>query len=98
MKSPSNCLSLKEIRQLIDLIDSQIIALLGMRYEYVKEVIKYKEPTEESIQAKERFDNVIATRREMAEKAGLDPDVIENIYRCLMGYFINEELKLIKNK
>jgi isochorismate pyruvate lyase len=98
MKTPSRCVSLNEIRQAIDLIDSQIISLMGMRYEYVKEVVRYKEPTKEGILAKERFDNVISTRREMAEKAGLDPDVIEKVYRCLLEYFISEEHKLLKNK
>ena len=83
---------------MIDSIDREIIELLGKRYSYVKEIIRFKEPTEESIVARERFDEVLSSRRRLAEKAGLDPDIIEKIYRDLMTHFINEELKLIRNK
>ncbi len=98
MKLPSHCKSIEEIRKAIDTIDKEVIDLLGKRYSYVKEVIRFKEPTEESIKARERFDSVIASRRKMAKEAGLDPDVIERIYRNLLNHFISEERKLIRNK
>jgi isochorismate pyruvate lyase len=98
MKQPGKCESIEEIRGMIDNIDREIIELLGKRYGYVKEIIRFKEPTEESIVARERFDEVLSSRRRLAEKAGLDPDIIEKIYRDLMTHFINEELKLIRNK
>lgn len=98
MKLPGKCESIEEIRGMIDNIDREIIDLLGKRYSYVKEIIRFKEPTEESIVARERFDAVLSSRRKLAEEAGLDPDIIEKIYRDLMTHFINEELKLIRNK
>ena len=96
MKLPGDCNSIDEIRNAIDRIDDEVISLLGRRYGYVKEIIRFKEPTQESIVAKERFDAVIASRREMAKKAGLNPDIIEKIYLELLGHFIDEELKLIR--
>lgn len=98
MNMPSDCKSIEEVREAIDKLDQKIIALLGERYRYVKEVIRFKEPTETSIVARERFDSVIESRREMAKKEGLDPDIIENIYRDLLNYFISEERKLIGKK
>ena len=98
MKLPSHCKSIEEIRDAIDLIDREIIALLGERYRYVKEVVRFKEPTEESIVAKDRFDSVIESRRKFAIMEELDPDIIEKIYRDLMNHFISEEKKLIGNK
>jgi isochorismate pyruvate lyase len=98
MKLPDKCKSIEEIRGVIDNIDREIIDLLGRRYAYVKEIIRFKEPTEESIVARERFDAVLSSRRELAEEAGLDPDIIEKIYRDLLTHFINEELKMIRNK
>ena len=98
MNTPSDCKSIEEVREAIDKLDQKIIALLGERYEYVKEVIRFKEPNETSIVAKDRFDSVIASRRELAKNEGLDPDVIENIYRDLLNYFISEERKLIGEK
>ena len=35
---------------------------------------------------------MLAQRRQWAENAGLEPDVIEQLYRNLVQYFINAEL------
>lgn len=96
MKQAGDCQSKEEIRFAIDSIDQEVIKLFGRRYEYVKAIIPFKEPTEESILARDRYDAVISSRREMAEREGLDPEVIEKIYRILMDYFITQERKMIK--
>jgi isochorismate pyruvate lyase len=98
MKSANRCTTIEEVRSAIDAIDHELIQLLGKRFQYVKEVIKFKEPTEEGIVAKERFESVIQSRRKLALKYGLDQDLIERIYRELLNYFIAEELKLMKDK
>lgn len=91
-------MSIDEIREAIDTIDQEVIRLLGARYKYVKEVVRFKEPNEESIIARERFNSVIASRRKMAEKEGIDPEIVEKIYRDLLNHFIEIELKLIRDK
>ena len=98
MKQAADCTSIEEVREAIDNLDKQIIALIGERFTYVKEIVRFKEPTEESIVAKNRFDSVISSRRSLAEEHGLDPDMIEKLYRDLLSHFINEELKIIKKK
>ena len=72
MKLPSHCKSIEEVRNVINLIDEEVIALLGKRYRYVKEVTRFKEPSKESVIARERFEFVIKSRRKMAVKKGLD--------------------------
>lgn len=98
MKSANRCSTIEEVRSAIDTIDRELIQLLGKRFQYVKEIIKFKEPTEEGIVARERYESVIRSRRELALRNGLDQDLIERIYRELLNYFIEEELKLIKDK
>ncbi len=98
MKSETKFKSIEEAREAIDKIDLEIIGLLGKRYEFVKEVTRFKEPNEASVVSKNRRDAVIASRREMSKKYGLDPDVIEKIYRLLIDYFISEEMKLLNIK
>ncbi|MFC2136906.1 chorismate mutase [Bacteroidota bacterium] len=94
-KPPYECVNIEEIRDSIDMIDEEILKLLGERYKYVKEIIKYKEPTKDSIIAKKRYDEVIAKRRELAEKFNLSPDIIEKVYKILINYFIQEEISII---
>lgn len=95
-KEPAECTNITEVRNEIDAIDRQIIGLLSKRFEYVKEVVKYKDNTPQSIQADDRRKAVLQCRRQWAEEAGLDPDVIEQLYDKLIQYFIDEEMK-IKN-
>lgn len=96
MKPADRCTTIEEVRKAIDDIDIELIELLGRRYQYVKEIVKFKEPTEEGIIAKDRFESVIQSRRELARINGLDQDFIEKIYRELLEYFIAEQLRLVK--
>jgi isochorismate pyruvate lyase len=91
MKKPENCQNIEEIRTEIDRIDREIIALIGQRFNYVKTAAKFKTNTTD-VKAPERFKSMLEQRRIWAEAENLNPDVIENIYRDLVSYFINEEL------
>lgn len=94
-KKPSECANITDVRNEIDNIDKAIISLLSQRFEYVKEVVKYKDKTNEGIEASDRKATVFRERRQWAEAANLNPDIIEDIYKRLVQYFIEEEKKLI---
>ncbi|MES2159827.1 MAG: isochorismate synthase [Pseudomonadota bacterium] len=91
MKLPKECQSLDDVRTEIDRLDSQIIAALGSRLDYVKAASAFK-ADEKSIPAPERVAAMIPPRRMWAVKAGLDPDFIERIFRELIAWFINEQI------
>lgn len=95
-KLPGECTNINEVRNEIDNIDFDLIKLLSNRFGYVREVVKYKENTNDGIEASDRRAAVIASRRKWAEEAGINPDVIENIYNTLIDYFITEEKILIQ--
>ncbi len=94
MKQPEKCENIQEIRDAIDNIDNEIIKLLGLRFSYVKEVVKYKEKDRDSIIAKKRYNEVLENRRKLAVENGLNPDIIESIYKNLINHFINEEIEI----
>ena len=96
-KQPAGCRSIDEIREQIDLLDQKVIEALGLRFQFVKEVVKYKKPDAASIKAEDRYNKVLAVRRQWAHESGLDPDIIEKVYRTLMDYFISQEMKIITN-
>ncbi|HJX70901.1 MAG TPA: chorismate mutase [Bacteroidales bacterium] len=95
MKPVKDCKNIEEVRRAIDELDKEIISLLGRRFQYVKGIVKFKDKDEESIVARERREAVIRSRRKLAVENGLDPDVIEELYRNLISHFIAEELRLI---
>src|SRR5437763_9581241 len=90
MKTPAECASLEEVRIEIDRIDRAIVALLGEGAGYVHAAARFK-PTEAAVAAPERQAAMLRDRRGWAEEADLDPDVIENLYRDLVAYFIVRE-------
>ena len=96
-KSPSECTSKEEIRHQIDLIDKEIIALFGQRFQYVSEIVKFKTDVE-SVVAEERKNHVIKARGEWAEEHGLDRNAFEQIYRFLVDHNIGKELELLNKR
>lgn len=94
-RMPSECNSKEDIRQQIDSIDREIITLFSQRFQYVKEIVKYKTDAE-SVIAEDRKNEVIRVRGEWAEELGLDKTAFEQIYAILIEYFIKEEMNLLK--
>lgn len=94
-KQPAECTSIDDVRNEIDNIDREIIRLLGQRFGYVKEVVKYKSNDRKSIEACDRRTAVINTRKQWAEEQGLNGEIIGNIYDQLVAYFIEEEVKIV---
>ncbi|MDR7090234.1 isochorismate lyase [Cellvibrio fibrivorans] len=90
--SPEQCISMADIRDEIDLLDSTIIQLIGKRYQYVQAAAKFK-TSETAVRAPERFKAMLLRRREWAQEQGLNPDVIEKLYSDLVNYFIREEME-----
>lgn len=97
MKKPEECQNIEDVRAAIDEIDMKLIDLLAERFLYVKEVVKYKENSLDSIIAHKRREEVINTRKKWATEKGLDPEVIAKLYILLTEYFISEEIKMMKN-
>ena len=96
-KNPSECTCKEDIREQIDRIDREIIALFGLRFQYVSEIVKYKTDVE-SVVAQHRKDHVIKVRGEWAEKHGLDKDTFEQIYRFLVDHNIGKELEMMEKR
>ncbi len=92
MKRPEDCEGIEDVRQAIDALDREIVTLIGRRARYVEAAARFKN-SEQGVRAPERQREMLAQRRRWAEEAGLDPDVIEGIYRTLVSYFVDREMK-----
>ena len=92
VRKPEECRDMQDIRAEIDRIDREVIRLLGQRFAYVQAASQFK-TSATSVRAPERFKAMLAQRRDWAQDAGLDPDVIAGVYRDLVNYFIAEEMK-----
>jgi isochorismate pyruvate lyase len=88
MKDAKDCVNMTEIRTAIDIIDNQIVELIASRSKYVKKAAKDSN----------RVQKVINSKKELAEKYGASPELIEKIYKMMIDFFINEEMKEWKSK
>jgi len=92
MKSPVECSSIEEVRAAIDDIDYEIVKALALRSQYVKAVTRFKK-TKEDVKAPARQAAVISQRRAWAAEEGLDPELVEKLYRMVMDHFVAEEMR-----
>ncbi len=95
MKPPADCRDMIELRAAIDGLDAQLVALLARRAGYIDRAAAIKR--EEGLPARipARVDEVIAKVREHATAEGLDPELIEDLWRKLIDWSIAREARLL---
>jgi len=92
MKKPEQCENIEEIRSEIDIIDNQIVNLISKRAKYVDNAAKFKKD-KVAVRNKKRVALVIESKKKLALKYGISPKLIGDIYKKMIDYFINEEIK-----
>ncbi|MBC3957185.1 chorismate mutase [Pseudomonas triticifolii] len=86
------CTSIEDVRQHIDLLDRDVVALLARRGNLVTQAAAFKKTTDD-VRAPARVEQVISKVRGIANDSGASPDVVERVYRAMISAFIEEELK-----
>lgn len=85
------CTTLEQVRENIDRLDRQIVALLAERGSFVSQAARFKKDSDE-VKAPQRVEQVINKVRALSQTAGANPDVTEQVYRAMIGAFIQQEL------
>jgi isochorismate pyruvate lyase len=83
--------TLPGVRREIDLIDAEVVRHLAARERLVRRAAALK-TDEQAVRAPGRVDEVIAKVRQLAQDAGASPEVVERVYRAMIGAFIDLEL------
>ncbi|TFH41609.1 MAG: chorismate mutase [ANME-2 cluster archaeon] len=86
------CKNMDEVRENIDIIDREIVKLLSQRSNYVKQAAGFKK-TIADVKAPNRVEEVIGKVRNLATENGLDPGIVEQVYRTMISSFIDYEMK-----
>ena len=87
----TDCQSLEEVREHIDLLDRQIVSLIAQRGAYVSQAARFKKDSN-AVKAPQRVEQVVAKVRELASELGANPQVTEAVYRAMIAAFIQQEL------
>ena len=91
MKKPGECSSLEDIRYEIDLLDKEMVNLLGRRLGYVLAAAAFKKD-EEDIPAPDRVRSMLAQRRTWARDCGLAEDFVEKLFIHITDWYIATQI------
>lgn len=90
---PEDCATMATLRQQIDAIDRDLIALLSLRTRYIDRAVALKRieglPARTTDRVTEVLDKVAAT----AGNHGLDPDLVRGIWSDLIEWSIAREAR-----
>jgi isochorismate pyruvate lyase len=89
--SPQSCHSMPELRVQIDALDAEIITLLQKRAAYITRAAAIKQSQDLPARIEWRVEEVLAKARENAQKAGLDPQLAQTLWREMIEWSIRKE-------
>ena len=90
------CSTLDEARAEIDVVDSEIVALIAKRNDYIKQIAHFKTSVEE-VKAEERIADVISKVRAQAISLDLSPNLINDLYVRMIDEMVESEISEFKN-
>ncbi|MBQ4827598.1 chorismate mutase [Leisingera sp. HS039] len=95
---PQDCQSMAEVRAQIDRLDIELVQLLAARAGYIDRAIRLKQANGWPARIPERVEEVVMNARAAAEGEGLDPDLIEGLWRQLVDWSIAREARVIREE
>ncbi|KIC13651.1 chorismate mutase [Leisingera sp. ANG-Vp] len=95
---PQDCQSMAEVRAQIDRLDRDLIALLAVRAGYIDRATELKQLNGWPARIPARVEEVVMNARAAAEGEGLDPDLIEDLWRQLVDWSIAREARVIREE
>lgn len=93
--TPSQCITMAELRAEIDRIDARLVALLAERAAYIDRAAELKPALGLPARIDDRVEEVVGKVRARAIAEALDPDLAEALWRRLIDWSIaREEAKI----
>lgn len=88
---------LEELRERINGIDHDFIETLATRKKVIEEIGQYKKENNITIFQLDRWKEIIETRPEWANKAGLSGDLVEEIYKLIHAESIKVQTNILND-
>ncbi|MBX7146149.1 MAG: chorismate mutase [Alphaproteobacteria bacterium] len=89
---------LLKLRKKIDLIDNQLIALLGERFSLVNEVVAVKTKLGLPAVIPTRVEEVRERCKEIGATYNLDKNFMHDLYTVIIDHYCEREDRFLKNK
>jgi isochorismate pyruvate lyase len=89
-RAAKDCKNMEEVRAEIDRIDVALVDLIGERFTFVDRAWQFKKSPAEA-RVPWRIQQVIDKVKERAKEQGLPPELVEALWRQMIGWFIQYE-------
>ena len=89
---------LKPLRDQIDVLDEEIVRLLGHRVQIVRKVAEAKHENNLSVVRPARMQIVLDKAEELGKKNDIEPAIVRHIYETLIDYAHELEQEIIDGK
>jgi len=89
---------LEESRRKIDVIDEELITILGKRMDIVRKIGEYKKANNTSVFQKSRWEEIMEQRKILGKSLDLSPDFIQLILKAIHDESINIQEHILNKK
>lgn len=95
MNAPSDCHDMTVLRASIDALDAEIVAKLRVRADFIDRAAQLKQGNGLPARIDDRVEEVVAKVRAEALALGLDPSLVEDLWRRLIDWSIAREERVL---
>ena len=97
-RKPADCATMADVRTEIDRLDTAIVDLVSERFGFVERAWQIKLAEQAAANVPWRNQQVIDRVRARAQERGLPPDLVEALWRQMIGWFIQYEEEKLRDK
>ena len=95
MRDPEDCRDMAELRESIDRLDRDLVALLALRARHIDRAIALKTTSGLPARIDARVREVVGNARSEAVAQGLDPDLVEALWQRIVEWSIAREEQVL---
>lgn len=86
---------LAELRQQIDRLDDELLALMAKRMRISREIGQYKKEHSMPILQAKRYDEILNKRGAQAVELGINPEFVKTLLQAIHEESVHEQVKVI---
>lgn len=91
--APEDCMTMAQVREGVDALDRELVALIARRARYMEAAARIK-PNRDVVRDEWRIEDVVSKVKAEAERVGLSLDIAEPVWRELVERSIAYEFEI----
>ena len=90
------CNSLKEVRDEIDLVDTQLVELISQRSHLIRQAAGFKNSVDE-VKAEDRIDEIMQRVRKKGIELNINPNMLSELFKIMIDEMVETEIAEFRN-